>query len=421
MTNLKCVDVTTVSNPSSPISSPMNSSSPPRSNDLLKVITTKDGHLSPNHLSPKHFVSQRKSTKDSNKKQISYSNRTSPLHFFSTPQNFLRETKSGDDSSSYCSEGSQDSGTFTNKKKPSRAKRFLQRGSKIEDAGTLSDSECHGGSRKQKYFKDKKDTEKKPSPLLRGGSLNLGKESKRYRENFQQRTSFRSRSSVKKQEKQYGLSGADSDREDELKLKVPVVRWHSFQSTERPVYVRATLKPYENPDGTSLDAMSCGQLQVVRKLALVSLTGYMERYCPTHRSGWNWELPKFIKKIKTPDYKDKKVFGVPLLLVTQRTGQTLPKSIMAAIKWLRLNAMDQIGLFRKSGVKSRILKIRTILEEFETDSVALFDGQQAYDVADMVKQYFRDLPECLLSNKISETFIAIFQRKFYFFNFLVSP
>lgn len=43
--------------------------------------------------------------------------------------------------------------------------------------------------------------------------------------------------------------------------------------------------------------------KVVRKLALVTLTGYMERYCPTHRSGWNWELPKFIKKIKTPDYK----------------------------------------------------------------------------------------------------------------------
>lgn len=43
----------------------------------------------------------------------------------------------------------------------------------------------------------------------------------------------------------------------------------------------------------------------MRKLALVTLTGYMERYCPTHRSGWNWELPKFIKKIKTPDYKGK--------------------------------------------------------------------------------------------------------------------
>ena len=55
--------------------------------------------------------------------------------------------------------------------------------------------------------------------------------------------------------------------------------------------------------GISFAAMSCGQLQVVRKLALVTLTGYMERYCPSHRTGWNWELPKFIKKIKTPDYK----------------------------------------------------------------------------------------------------------------------
>lgn len=49
--------------------------------------------------------------------------------------------------------------------------------------------------------------------------------------------------------------------------------------------------------------MSCGQLQVIRKLALVTLTGYMESHCPTHRSGWNWELPKFIKKIKTTNYK----------------------------------------------------------------------------------------------------------------------
>lgn len=39
-----------------------------------------------------------------------------------------------------------------------------------------------------------------------------------------------------------------------------------------------------------------------------------------------------------------------------------------------------------------------------------FDGQQAFDVADLVKQYFRELPEALLTNKLSETFIAIFQH-----------
>lgn len=120
--------------------------------------------------------------------------------------------------------------------------------------------------------------------------------------------------------------------------------------------------------GTALASMSCGQLQVVRKLALVTLTGCMERYCPTHRSGWNWELPKFIKKIKTPDYKgeqmsaaistrcshnqlyfflsrthaDKKIFGVPLVLLLQRTGQAIPLPIQAAIKWLKLHAVDQV-------------------------------------------------------------------------------
>lgn len=90
-----------------------------------------------------------------------------------------------------------------------------------------------------------------------------------------------------------------------------VVRWHSFQSSERPDFLFKKCLTNNKPEvivsdaGMPLASMSCGQLQVVRKLALVTLTGCMERYCPTHRSGWNWELPKFIKKIKTPDYKGK--------------------------------------------------------------------------------------------------------------------
>lgn len=64
--------------------------------------------------------------------------------------------------------------------------------------------------------------------------------------------------------------------------------------------------------GIQMASMSCGQLQVIRKLALVTLTGYMERYCPTHRTGWNWELPKFIKKIKAPDYKGEFFFALKM-------------------------------------------------------------------------------------------------------------
>lgn len=43
--------------------------------------------------------------------------------------------------------------------------------------------------------------------------------------------------------------------------------------------------------------------------------------------------------------------------------------------------------------------------------MSVYDIQQAYDVADMVKQYFRELPDMLLTAKMSETFMAIFQRK----------
>ena len=203
------------------------------------------------------------------------------------------------------------------------------------------------------------------------------------------------------------VASRDSDQDEDSAPRQKgssVVRWHSFQ--------RGSLCP-ETTDplcSRAMASMSCGQLLVLRKLALLKLTACMERYCPTHRTGWNWELPKFIRKIKTPDYKDKTVFGVPLLLSLQRTGQALPKCIQIALRWLRANALDQVGIFRKSGVRSRIQQLKEMTEA-QGDHVN-FDGNGVFDVADLVKQYFRELPEALLTNKLSETFIAIFQRKF---------
>ncbi|XP_060516110.1 rho GTPase-activating protein 7 [Cylas formicarius] len=155
-----------------------------------------------------------------------------------------------------------------------------------------------------------------------------------------------------------------------------------------------------------VEQLSAAQLQVLGKLALLKLTAHMEKYCPSHRTGWNWDLPKFIRKMKAPAYKDKNVFGVPLSVTLQRTGQVLPKTIEEALRWLQQNAADQIGIFRKPGVKSRIQALRNVVE---TNECIDFVDQQSYDVADMVKQYFRDLPETLLTNKLSETFILIFQ------------
>ncbi|XP_014204664.1 rho GTPase-activating protein 7 [Copidosoma floridanum] len=370
----------------------------------------------------------------------------------------------GDDSSSYCSDGSQGGGPPTTisapKTKVTRAKRLLHRGIR-EDQGALSDSECQPSSWRHRYFKDANSNNAKVLEYVakdsggrsarqgnasvistRGGSLNLGKESQRYRDKLSSSAkedkahhhhhhhkSFRHQRSdeavvvakkevtvyrattdksaqqqVVSQESSSTAASRDSDQEeDSPRHKGNVVRWHSFQ--------RGSLYPEPLDQllcSRAMASMSCGQLLVLRKLALLKLTACMERYCPTHRTGWNWELPKFIRKIKTPDYKDKTVFGVPLLLSLQRTGQALPKCVQIALRWLRANALDQVGIFRKSGVRSRIQRLKAMTEA-QGDNIN-FDGQQAFDVADLVKQYFRELPEALLTNKLSETFIAIFQH-----------
>lgn len=74
------------------------------------------------------------------------------------------------------------------------------------------------------------------------------------------------------------------------------VSWNSTQRIE-------TVTEENQQNGRPIISLSCTQLQILRKLALLKLTAHIEKYCPSHRTGWNWELPKFIKKIRTPTYK----------------------------------------------------------------------------------------------------------------------
>lgn len=67
-----------------------------------------------------------------------------------------------------------------------------------------------------------------------------------------------------------------------------------------------------------------------------------------------------------------------------------------------------MGIFRKPGVRSRIQRLREAHVAGEDVQYANFG---TCDIADMVKTYFRELPEVLLTNKLSEMFIAIFQCK----------
>ena len=100
---------------------------------------------------------------------------------------------------------------------------------------------------------------------------------------------------------------------------------------------------------------------MLRKLSLLKLTALLEKYSP-NRSGWSLTVPRFMKRNKVPDYKDKNVFGVPFTVMIQRTGQALPQCVLHAMRFLRRTASDALGIFRKSGVRSRIQKLRNEIE-----------------------------------------------------------
>ncbi|KAH1165695.1 hypothetical protein KIL84_023254 [Mauremys mutica] len=176
------------------------------------------------------------------------------------------------------------------------------------------------------------------------------------------------------------------------------LRWHSFQNSHRPSLNSASLE---------INRQSSAQLNLLQKCSLLRLTAIMEKYSVPHKQAWAWTVPKFMKRSKAPDYRDKMVFGVPPIINVQRTGQPLPQSIQQAMRHIRSQCLDQIGIFRKSGVKSRIQVLRH-MNEASPDNVN-YEGQSAYDVADLLKQYFRDLPEPIFTSKLTDTFLQIYQ------------
>ncbi|XP_073412204.1 stAR-related lipid transfer protein 8 isoform X1 [Dendrobates tinctorius] len=177
------------------------------------------------------------------------------------------------------------------------------------------------------------------------------------------------------------------------------LRWHSFQNSHRPSLSSASLE---------INRQSAAQLNLLQKLSLLRLTAIMEKYSVPSKQGWAWTVPKFMKRSKPLDYRGRVVFGVPPIINVQRTGQPLPQCIQQAMRYIRSQCLDQVGIFRKSGVKSRIQVLRQT-NESSPDNVN-YVGQSAYDVADLLKQYFRDLPEPIFTSKLTETFLQIYQH-----------
>ncbi|MEQ2168162.1 hypothetical protein GOODEAATRI_011562, partial [Goodea atripinnis] len=147
-------------------------------------------------------------------------------------------------------------------------------------------------------------------------------------------------------------------------------------------------------DGQILPVQQAG-LELPLLDIVENLEGFEESRCGSNgASGFCRTVPKTLNKTKTTaEVKGRQVFGVPLLVSVQQTGEPLPPCILRALVYLRTECLDQ--------------HLREMVES-DPDGFT-YEGQSAFDVADMVKQYFRDLPEPLFTSKLCETFLHIYQ------------
>ncbi|TGZ66772.1 hypothetical protein CRM22_005154 [Opisthorchis felineus] len=100
------------------------------------------------------------------------------------------------------------------------------------------------------------------------------------------------------------------------------------------------------------------------------------------------------------------VFGQSLESWQRRIGYPLPPAILNMMEHIENVGATAHGIFRRPGRKDRIQGLREEIEKnlYWND----FEEWQPYDVADLLKQFFRELPECLLTDKLSLLLVSVY-------------
>ncbi|XP_059056104.1 unconventional myosin-IXa-like [Achroia grisella] len=99
-----------------------------------------------------------------------------------------------------------------------------------------------------------------------------------------------------------------------------------------------------------------------------------------------------------------KVFGVPLCELP--TGDTnIPIVVDRLITTIEMTGLYTEGLYRKSGLSSKVRELRRLLDERPVEGVERLDAYAVHVRASVLKGFFRDLPEPLLTFDLYDDFI----------------
>lgn len=110
------------------------------------------------------------------------------------------------------------------------------------------------------------------------------------------------------------------------------------------------------------------------------------------------------------------LFGCDIMSLEQfnKLGLILPPIIDSIVDYILVNGVNSIGIFRKSGVKSRILSLKQRIEANQNVKFKELNQNNEfsiYDIADLVKMWFRELRPLPLMTKELIKLISMFLSK----------
>lgn len=103
-------------------------------------------------------------------------------------------------------------------------------------------------------------------------------------------------------------------------------------------------------------------------------------------------------------------FGFPLEQVLQnwttygKVVDDIPFIVRKCVQFIEEKGLEEEGIYRLSG---SVAQVRQLKERFDCCEVFNLNDTQAdcFSVASLLKQFFRELPESLLTNKLSNQFV----------------
>lgn len=93
---------------------------------------------------------------------------------------------------------------------------------------------------------------------------------------------------------------------------------------------------------------------------------------------------------------DSKLFGVPLSTLCALEGTKIPNQIDQLITKIEMLGLYAEGIYRKSGVSSKIKELKTKMSEVSSSTEIDYESYNVHVLANVLKSFLREMPEPLL-------------------------